>query len=117
MDQCQQELRRAAAQAFIQSLNQLEETLHSESEPPTIKSSAKSPLKPPAAALPSYARSSVPAPASQPASPQPANPQPASPLAEEFFDSSFEAAVADIEQFIQEREQERAQESVQEKSP
>jgi hypothetical protein len=86
MDNCHQESRRAAAQSFMQSLTQLEatlletmllETTPSETAPP-LKSADSAPAVPPAAPLPRE-------------SPK--------------FDSSFEEAAADIEQFIRERQQ------------
>lgn len=71
MDQCQQELRRAAAKAFRESLDQLEETFQ--------------PAQPPANSV-----------RKQPQSDSPAA----------CFDmESFEQAVADIEQFIQQPNQ------------
>ncbi len=78
MDHDQQEHRRIAAQSFMQSLAQLEATLI-ETSPPAAEPAPKVPT-PPAAP----ARQAMPK-----------------------LESSFADAVADIEQFIQERQRSR----------
>lgn len=77
MEQHQKELRRAAAQAFAESLNQLQKTLQAESQPPI--------------AAPTQPETTAPVPNSNSAPARPA-------LAD------WEAAVADIEQFIETRQ-------------
>jgi hypothetical protein len=107
MDQCQQQQRRAAARAFMQSLNQLEETLLPD-------------LVPPAPAVAPEPQASHPRPMKID-SPKMGNPK-MDKLEESFalapssgqsaalssvdqsLDQSFEDAVADIEQFIQDRQ-------------
>lgn len=75
MDQCQQDLRRDAARAFMESLEQLHETFQKPEEPPG--KAENHPFAPPA----------PPPPSSQ------------------YFDlNSFEQAVADIEQFMNQKD-------------
>lgn len=77
MEQQQKELRRAAAQAFAESLDQLQKTLQADSKPPVT--------------TPAQPENKAPAPSNNSAPTRPA-------LAE------WEAAVADIEQFIEARQ-------------
>lgn len=80
MDQNQRELRQAAAQAFMESLNQLGKNL----QPSEADKQAKTP------------------PNANPAKPQPTQPNP---LPDNSIDlQALEAAAADIEQFMQANE-------------
>lgn len=74
MDQHQRELRRAAAEAFFESLDKLQETLCTEGQP----------IQAPREADKEVAKSDP----------------------ESFSESSLEQAVADIEQFMQSKDQE-----------
>lgn len=80
MGQPQPEMRRAAAEAFKQSLDQLQQTLES----------AQEPSQPPQFSRPEH-------------SPQPMIDRPA-----KFDLSVWEEAIADIEQFIQQRQAEQS---------
>ena len=92
MNQHQQELRQAAAEAFIESLNQLQETL----QVPAVVSTSS-------AAIYSSNHPADPNLVNHPAS----SPAERHPKTSGSFDlSSFEQAAADIEQFIQAKEQE-----------
>lgn len=74
MDQCQQDLRRAAARAFVESLEQLHETFQKPDEHPA--KAENHPLAPPPP-----------------------------PVSSSCFDlNSFEQAVADIEQFMNQKD-------------
>ncbi len=78
MGQPQYEIRRAAAEAFKQSLDQLQQTLESTQEP----SKPHPPRREPA-------------------------PQPTTDRSAKFDLSAWEEAIADIEQFIQQRQAEQ----------
>ncbi len=76
MDQSQRELRQAAAEAFMESLDQLQETLQSSPEPPAIVA--------------------------------PVNPeQPRKTSSSQFDLDTFEQAVADIEEFIEQQQKQQ----------
>jgi len=88
MDQQQRDLRRAAAQAFMQSLEQLQETLQpvdDQMPQPKVQQTSKATV--------------------QPVKAVPVEPEVAHPSA--FDLSSLEQAVADIEEFIQAKRQKR----------
>jgi len=100
MDQQQRDLRRAAAQAFMQSLEQLQETLQPDDDPSADDPSADDQMT----------QSTVPPvvqPAAQPTGMDPDEPMETSAL--DFDLSSLEQAVADIEEFIQAKRQQREQ--------
>ncbi|UBF24586.1 hypothetical protein K9N68_23285 [Kovacikia minuta CCNUW1] len=77
INQHQQELRRAAAKEFIEALDQLQERLQFTDGQPGVQSIA-------------------------PPNPQPAKPEPQEPL--QFDLHAFEQAVADIEEYIQQKQ-------------
>jgi hypothetical protein len=90
----QQEVRHAAAQAFMESLEQLQHSLEpAETFPPSGPTSNPSTPEPPPAIS---TRTS-----SGPSRVATAAPSVAAPEAEPFDLDSFEAAIADIEQYIQ----------------
>jgi hypothetical protein len=117
MDQSQKDLRRAAAQAFMQSLDQLEETLQPVDTTPDpspdatagkapdsgatrLSTSAPAPSRPTALPRRTLTLDAPAIPSTAVSSPPTAAARSANSDIEPPFDASFEAAVADIEQFF-----------------